>query len=917
MTIRNLASMFNPSSVALIGAGTRAGSIGQVLLRNMRASGFKGAIMPVNPKHTSLEGLACYPDVASLPQAPDLAVLCIPPAVIPQTLLQLAQRGTRAAVVISAGFAESGEAEGKRLQEEMLKNAHAHGMRIIGPNCLGIMVPHAGLNASFSHLAPSAGSLAFVSQSGALCTAVLDYIANRDIGFSHFVSLGNNADVDFGDMLDYLAGDDKTTAILLYVESVTSVRKFMSAARAAARNKPVIVIKSGRNKAGAKAAASHTGALIGSDAVYDVAFKRAGLLRVYGTEELFDAVETLARLAGTPAQLSLTGSHEVEQLAIVTNGGGPAVLATDYLVEQGGRLAELSADTLAKLNAVLPKTWSHGNPVDIIGDANGKRYTDAIAAVLAAPEIDAVFVMKCPTAVSDNMEVAKAVVSQAQSYAQSNPQNPKRLMTCWLGEATAKESRALFADAQIPTYDTPEKAMRAFLHIAEYRHNQAMLMEVPPAVCRSVEANRDAANAIINKALSAGRTELFEDEAKQLMAAYGIPIVKTVAVSSVDEAVQAAKRIGYPVALKILSPDISHKSDVGGVILNLENDDEVRSAAESMNKNIANLRPKAQLQGFTVQQMFAKRDGYELIVGVSTDQQFGPVVMFGEGGVAVEVLDDKALGLPPLNSLLAEDMVKRTRVYKRLKGFRDRKPVNMDAVTQVLVQVSQLVTDFPQVQELDINPLIADSQSVMALDARVKLSNLVQQGGRHLAICPYPEALEERASLRDGRSVDLRPVRPEDAEALKELIRKLPPEALYQRFRGEYPALSVEQIARVTQIDYDRDMIFVAVPKDDAGHCPPAEMFACLLCTIHPGSSEAEFTLVVRPDMQGLGIGRALTEKLVRYMKTKLHISMLAGYAFAANAALREMVQDVGFSESEITPDMVKISMKLQEKKAA
>jgi len=722
MTIRNLTQMFKPQSLALVGASTHEGSVGHMLMKNVVSGKFSGPVWPVNPAHDVVEGVKAYRDIKSLPSAPDLAVLTIASSLVTQTIAELGALGTRAAVVISAGFNETG-AEGKKLEQQMLEAAKPYNLRIIGPNCLGIIVPGSSLNASFSHIAASPGKLAFVSQSGAMCTTILDRVAERDIGFSHFISLGNCSDVDFGDMLEYLADDVDTSAILLYIESVSQVQKFMAAGKRASRKKPIIVIKSGRNKEGAS---SHTGALVGSDGVYDVAFKRAGMLRVYDMEELFDAVETLARLK--PAQpTGLAGDGHMPRLLIVSNGGGPAVLATDYLMGQGGKLAELSKDTVDKLNAVLPPTWSHGNPVDIIGDANGKRYAGALSVATGAPEADAVFVMNCPTAVSDNVECAKAVIDNMRSAADKN------IFTCWLGEATAHEPRRLFAEANIPTYDTPEKAVRAFLHMAEYRHNQAILMQEPPA-CKVPSPGKGAVDTIIANAFAQGRNELFESEAKEVFSLYGIPVVKTYVAKNADEAVILADKVGYPVVLKILSPDISHKSDVGGVILSLGNADAVRHAAETMTKNVAKLKPGAKLEGFTVQQMVAKREGYELIVGMSTDRQFGPVIMFGEGGVAVEVIDDHALGLPPLDTELAFDMIRRTRVYKRLLGFRDHKPVNMDTIIDVLVRVSQLVSEVGDISEIDINPLIADEHGAIALDARIKLVKSTVPVAERLAI---------------------------------------------------------------------------------------------------------------------------------------------------------------------------------------
>lgn len=870
--------------MALVGAGQRPRSVGQVVLRNMVSAGFPGPIYPVNPKYQQLEGLACYPDVASLPQAPDLAVLCVGAGQAPGLVSQLGARGTRAAVIITAGFGEVGTPEGKALEAQLLAAAKEYGLRLIGPNCVGLMVPGAGVNASFAHIAPAAGKLAFVSQSGALCTAILDDVAQRGIGFSHFVSLGNSADVDFGDMLDFLANDPNTSAILLYIESVGDVRKFISAGRAASRTKPVIVIKSGRNAAGAKAAASHTGALIGADAVYDVAFRRAGMLRVYDMEELFDSVETLARIAGRPG--AFRQPQGPTELTIVSNGGGPAVLATDYLVAGGGKLATLSPEVLEKLNAVLPPTWSHGNPVDIIGDADGARYKGGLDTVMQAAQAEAVLVMKCPTAVSDNLEVAQSVIDVVKGVAEPAP----LVLSCWLGAATAGESRTAFAQAGIPTYETPEKAVRAFLHIDRFRQNQRHAMEVASGQ-GALPADVAGAKAILAKVKGEGRSELFEYEAKALFAAYGIPVVRTEVVCDVAGAKAAAARIGYPVAVKVVSPQISHKTDVGGVVLHIKTPQQLEQAIDSIQKNVERLRPDATLEGFTVQQM-AAQGGYELIIGARTDRQFGPVLMFGEGGVAVEVIDDKALGLPPLNRSLALDMIRATRVYKRLKGFRDRKPVDMDGLAQVLMQVSQMVIDLPDVAELDINPLIVQEHSLLALDARVKLGPPSRP-----AVSTYPQGLEQDLVLGDGRRFRIRPVRPEDGAGLVRLMAQLTPKDLFQRFHGEFPVLLPAQAARISQVDYDREIVLVVSGASDGQY---SEIYGCLQCTMHPGSSRGEFTLMVRSDMKGLGLGRALVAQLLKAAPLYPQLRDLVGRGRRDNAAVAELLADFGFMA---TPD--------------
>src|ERR1700680_2739137 len=719
--------------------------------------------MPVNPKHGELAGIKVYPTVASLPAVPELAVICTPPATVPALIGQLGACGTKPPIVITAGLGAIRDAQGRTLKEAMLAAARPHLLRILGPNCVGLLVPGLGLNASFAHKSAAPGKIAFVSQSGALVTAVLDWAKSRGIGFSKFISLGDSADVDCGDVLDYLASDAETHAILLYLESVTGARKFMSAARAAARNKPVIVVKAGRIKEGAKAAASHTGALAGSDDVYDAAIRRAGMLRVTSTEDLFDAVETLARTR------PLFG----DRLAILTNGGGPGVMATDALIFGQGGLAEPSQETLRKLDAVLPATWSHGNPVDIIGDAPTERYVQTLQILLEDPQADAVLFIHAPTAIVDSSEIAAAVAPSVTKAA-------RNVLACWMGGDAVKQARTICSQACIPTYDTPEEAVGAFLQVVQYRRNQDLLMEVPPSRSSDFLHARNKAQHIVTAAVAEGRTMLSEPEAKAVLVAYSIPIVDTRIARTIEEAAKVAAEIGFPVALKILSPDITHKSDVGGVALDLENAQAVDDAAKAMLKRLQQYRPDASVMGFTVQSMARRPDAQELIVGTTTDAVFGPVILFGQGGTAVEVVADRAVGLPPLNTVLARELISRTRVSKLLAGYRDRLPADLSAISRTLIQVSHLIADIPQIVELDINPLLADDHGVLALDARMRVAASAAGGVDRFAIRPYPEELEEWISWQ-GRRVLLRPIKPEDGTQHVEFFNALDPEDVRYR----------------------------------------------------------------------------------------------------------------------------------------
>ncbi|CAO1663783.1 GCN5-related N-acetyltransferase [Halomonas sp. NYA30] len=870
MSIRNLDALFSPTTIALIGASNRPGSVGAVLARNLFDAGFEGPILTVNPSERAIRSALNYHTVSELPLAPDLAIIATPPDTVPGLIRELGERGCRAAVVITAGFGEGEHADGQVLKQAMLDAAKPYLMRIVGPNCLGILAPHQGINASFAHIMPQKGNVAFVTQSGAVATSILDWASARGIGFSHVVSLGSMSDVDFGDMLDYLALDPKTHSILLYVEAITEARKFLSAARKASRNKPVVVVKAGRSDAGAKAALSHTGALAGADAVYDAAFRRAGMLRVNTLDELFQAAGTLA-----------TGIHvKGDRLAILTNGGGIGVLAVDELAEMQGRLAELSEATLARLDSVLPSTWSHANPVDILGDAPGERYTSALEALLNEKEADAILVMNCPTAVADSLDAAQAVVDTLGSKRPA-------VLTCWLGEGAPAKARRLFAAQKIPTYETPEQAIRAFWHLSSYWRNQQTLMETPPPISTGGTIDKASANAIIDQVLKDERNVLTEPEASAILSAYGIPTVPAIAVHTPEEASEAAKQLGFPVVLKILSRDISHKSDSGGVQLNLASPGAVAQAAEDMLATIHQVAPEARLDGFNVQPMIRRPGAHELILGVAEDSVFGPIIMFGQGGTAVELIGDRVVGLPPLNPLLAQEMIQATRISRLLRGYRDRPAANLEAISLTLIKLSQLISDLDRVVELDINPLLADASGVIALDARIVVKADREQRPP-FAIRPYPQQLEQTIETRNGQRYSLRPIRPEDEGALVEMLRHSTSDDVRLRFFAAIRRFDHAFAARLTQIDYDREMAFVALPPNKQ------EIVGIVRLSADPDKEKAEFAIMVRSDMKGTGLGYRLMQQMIDYARESGFQQVFAD-VLRENHAMREMAKEFGF----------------------
>jgi len=899
MSIRNLDALFHPKSVAIIGATERPGSIGAAVTKNALGGGFAGDIHLVNRKGGTIMGRRAFRRVGDLPAPADLAVIATPADTVAGLVGELGRAGTRAAVVITAGFGEGKDAEGARRRQQVLDAARPHLLRVVGPNCVGFLAPRLGLNASFAPASPPAGKIAFVGQSGAVLVAVIDWAADRGIGFSYLVSVGNMADVDFGDVIDYLALDGETRAILLYIEGLTEARKFMSAARAAARLKPVVVLKAGRHAEGARAAQSHTGAMAGADAVYAAAFRRAGLLRVFGLGELFDATEVL----------SLARPPRTDALAIVSNGGGFGVLATDDLISLGGRLATLGPETVAALDKILPPIWSHANPVDIIGDADAKRYVAALDAIAKDPEVGAVVVLNAPTALASSVEAAEAVAGSG--IAERIP-----LIACWLGGRGADAGRRVFEKAGIPAYETPLGGVRAFQHLVEFRRGQEALMQTPPSIPDEAPPDRARAERIIAGALAEGRTLLTEPEAKGVIAAFAIPTVPTEIARDETEAASAAGRLGFPVALKILSRDITHKSDVGGVRLNLDGPETVIRAAREMRARVAERAPRARIDGFTVSPMIRRPDAYELILGATEDPLFGPVIMFGQGGTAAEIIGDSAMALPPLNLALAEDVMARTRIDRLLRGFRDRPPAARAEIATALVRLSRLVAELDSVAELDINPLLADSAGVVALDARIVVRRAPPAGerARRFAIRPYPSELEAVVEHK-GVRYRIRPIQPEDEPALVEAFRRLTPEDVRMRFFAPIRMLSHEMAARLTQIDYDREMALVLAEEHKGKAAPDRSQtgfVGIVRLAADPDFEHAEFAIIVLTHAQGRGIGRLLMEQILAYAKRR-GIRRVHGDVLAENHRMLKLARDLGFEIRALSeaPSIIRVTKTL------
>jgi acetyltransferase len=882
LTIRNLEHLLNPASVALVGASPEEARVGNKIAHSLISEGFAGPCYFVNPKYKEVLGRPCYKDIASLPAAPDLAVIATPPATVPGLIAELGAKGTRAAVVVTAGF--SG------LRQQLLDAAKPYCLRIQGPNVLGLMLPHIGFNASFSHRGAPKGDLAFLSQSGALITGIVDWAAARDIGFSHVVSLGDMLDVDFGDMLDYLAGDTLSRAILIYMEALTNAPKFISAARRAARVKPVIVVKSGRHAAGAKAAMSHTGALAGSDAAYTAAFRRTGLLRVKTMPDLFAAAEMLARAP------RLTG----ERLAIVTNGGGAGVLAADELQDFGGTLAPLDDATRSRLDKVLPPTWSHGNPVDMIGDAGPDRYAATVTEIMADQSTDAVLIMQCPNALASSTENANAVIG-ALDAVKKQGRYVKPVITCWLGDEAAKEARTRFARERIPTFETPEDAVSGYMQLVRHARAQTELAAMPGAPIHETGIDAAAAKRVITEALAAGRTVLTAIEAQAVLEASGIPIAKPLVAADAADVVAKARTVLASHAacvIKILSRDISHKSDVGGVRLGIESAAAAGIAAQEMLARVALVRPQAKIDGFMVEPMIRRPNAHETIVGVTDDQTFGPMILFGAGGTAVEVVGDRALSLLPLDTHLAEQLIRETRISRLLAGYRDRPAADVAAIAATLVRVSQMVVRHPEIAELDINPLLADENGVLALDARIRIADPAKPGARRpLAIRPYPSQYETTIEgIGKLGPIDVRPVRPEDELLYEKFFSKVTQDDMRLRFFAPRTNLSHKFLARLTQIDYAREMAFVAI------HRATGDLIGVVRLILDPDLVSGEYAILLRSDLKGIGLGWRLMKTLIDYAGAE-GVQSITGTVLSMNTTMLDMARELGFVVRPIAGD--------------
>ena len=877
MSVRNLETLLHPRSIAVVGASSRPGALGQRILENLIDSGFEGTIFAVNPKRVELDDEWWVPSVADLPVAPDLAIVVTPAATVPGVIAELGAKGTRLAVVISAGLHDA------RLKQEMLDAARPHLLRIIGPNCLGVLMPHAALNASFAHRSARKGGLALISQSGALVTSMIDWAQARGVGFSGIASVGDMTDVDLGDLIDLFAADSRTNAIALYVEGITNPAKFMSAARAAARIKPVIVLKAGRSATAAGAALSHTAAITGAYDVHLAAFRRAGIVTVETLTELFDAAQVLAE------RQPLQGNR----LALVTNGGGPGILAVDALQRTRGALARLSSETIAALDPILPAGWSRANPIDVIGDASAERFAASVRAAARDPEVDAVMVMHCPTAVSSGTEIARGVVAQtrAADWPKSKP-----MLACWLGDGNANAARPIFGAAGVPLFDNLDDAVRGFGDLVAAREARAALVRAP-AHCTTPSADMDAARAVIDLVRRDGRTLLTATEAKAILAAFGVPVPASCTATDAEAVATACKGLKPPYAVKVISRTITHKSDIGGVALNVTGAQAASGAALAMCERIAEAMPDAVIDGFEIEEMIAMPGGRELLVGIADDPTFGPVIAVGAGGVDVELINDRALGLPPLDDSLARDMISRTRIAALLDAHRGKAAADIESVVKVLSAVSAMCVELPDIAELDINPLLVGERGAVALDARIRIT--AEPAKSRMVLRAVPMEWTADLVTRSGVKLHVRPVLPSDEWALAEFFNHVSPEDKRFRFLSAVREVDHERLVAMTQIDYRRTMNFLAFAEDGT-------LVATALLTASGDKTRAEFAVSVRMDWKGKGVSWTLVEHVLRYAKAE-GIETIESLESRDNHAAITLEREFGFTAEAVDGSMSEV----------
>jgi acetyltransferase len=895
----NLDKIFNPKSVAVIGASDEEGSVGYALMKNFTGSGFAGHVFPVNLKKAEILGLKAYQTIEQVPEPVDLAVIATPARTVPDVLEQCGKAGINGIIIISAGFKEIGP-EGKALEEKITEIKKKYNMRIVGPNCLGVIRPMLHLNATFISKMPKPGNIAFISQSGALGSAILDWAMHENIGFSNFISLGSMIDVDFGDLIDYFGTDPKTKSILMYIEGITDARKFMSASRHFARTKPIIVVKAGKFSESAKAAASHTGSLTGEDMIYDKAFKRAGMVRV----------EEIADLFNCAAVLGMQPIPRGPNLAIITNAGGPGVMATDALIAEGGTLAKLSDKTMETLNSILPHFWSRGNPIDILGDAKADRYRAVVEACLNDDNVDGIVIIYTAQAVAEPVEVAKSLVELIRNRTYQN----KTILTSFMGFGAVEEANRIFVDNNIPTYSTPEQAIKTYQYMHQYKRNLELLYETPEELPTDVVPPKRPLLTVLRNVAAENREVLTEAEAKTFLEYYNFPVVRTRTATTENDAALLASQLGYPVVLKILSPQITHKSDAGGVALDLTNENEVREAFKEIMQRAKQYDPDADILGVTVQPMI-KRQGYEVIIGAKADPLFGPVILFGMGGVGVELFKDFAIGIPPLNETLVRRMMEETKVYQLLKGYRNEPPANIKLLEEILVRFSQMLVDFPQLKEVDINPLFINEKEAFAFDARIVIDPEKVfkkfEPHQHLVVTPYPTKYETLWRLRDGRTVILRPIKPEDEPLWLEMFQNFSEESIRYRFFQILKDTPHETRVRYCNIDYDREIAIVAELTEEGRK----KILGVARVSIEPDGKTGEIAFIVADPWQGLGLGTKLVD-FVLEICADMKLETIYAIMLADNYRAMGLMKKMGFKVKYMDDGTVKGTLDLKEEKA-